>query len=282
MKEYLLLTGEEVSRLDREKTVFVSVISPIETHGSHLPLGTDVFIARRVMEETCRSLERDHEVVKLFELPLGSDAQPVFGSISLSYGTFKRIIYETGTQLAKMNFKYWIVFDNHGGPRHQLALAEASTKLKRKYGFNLVVPFLHIFQDMLNDSADIGIAPGMNGDASDLHAGTNETSLMLCVDPQQVRTTDLPRYFPRKKSTLGKLLRFLGAESLAVTIDWISDPENPHYLGDPSLADPERGKKMIEYHVRRSLELFEKAKRGSYRPPELFNPVVRTLLRLVK
>lgn len=250
MKDYLTLTCEEVLKLDRERTVFISVISPIETHGKHLPLGTDVFIAHKVMEETCREIEKYHEVVKLFELPLGSDAQPVFGSIQLSYRTFKRVVLEVGTQLAKMGFKYWIVFDNHGGPRHQLALAETSIELKKKFGFNLVVPFLHIFQEMLSDSPDIGIPAGMNGDASDLHAGTNETSLMLYVRTEMVKTMNLPRYFPKKRTDLGNLLRLLKAESLAITIDWISDPSNPYYLGDPSLADPERGKRMIEYHVK--------------------------------
>lgn len=282
MKDYLTLTCEEVLKLDRERTVFISVISPIETHGKHLPLGTDVFIAHKVMEETCREIEKYHEVVKLFELPLGSDAQPVFGSIQLSYRTFKRVVLEVGKQLAKMGFKYWIVFDNHGGPRHQLALAETSIELKKKFGFNLVVPFLHIFQEMLSDSPDIGIPAGMNGDASDLHAGTNETSLMLYVRTEMVKTMNLPRYFPKKRTALGNLLRLLKAESLAITIDWISDPSNPYYLGDPSLADPERGKRMIEYHVKRSIELFETAKRGNYSPPKLFNPIVRLLLRLVQ
>lgn len=282
MKDYLPLTCEEVSKLDREKTIFVSVVSPIETHGTHLPLGTDVFIARSVMERTCQLLEKDHEVVKLFELPLGSDAQPVFGSIWLSYRTFRELIYEVGSHLAKMNFKYWIIFDNHGGPRHQLALAEASTKLKRKYGFNLVAPFLHIFQDMLNDREEIGIPAGMNGDANDLHAGTNETSLMLSTYPHLVRTKNLPRYFPERRTFLGNVLRSLKAHSLAVTIDWIADPNNPYYLGDPSLADPQRGEKMIQYHAKRSIDLFETAKRGTYEPPRLFSPIVKLLLKLAK
>lgn len=282
MKDYLALTCEEVQKLDREKTVLVSVISPIETHGKHLPFGTDVFIAQRVMGETCKYLEKDHEVVKLFEIPLGSDAQPVFGSIWLKYRTFKNLVLEVGYSLAKMGFKYWIVFDNHGGPRHQLALAEVSTKLKKKFGFNLIVPFLHIFQEMLNDSPEIGIPAGMNGDVRDLHAGTNETSLMMYVRPEMVRTKNLPRYFPTKRTVLGNLLRFLKTESLAVTVDWINDSENPYYLGDPSLSDAERGRKMVEYHVKRTLELFEVAKRGNYTPPKLFNRTVKLLLKLVQ
>ncbi|MBC7116962.1 MAG: creatininase family protein [Pseudothermotoga sp.] len=160
------------------------------------------------MEETCQILEKEHEVVKLFEIPLGSDTQPVFGSIWLSYGGFKRLVLEVGTHLSRMNFKYWIIFDNHGGPRHQFALAEASKKLKEKHDFNLIVPFLHIFQDMLNDSEAIKIPAGMNGDVKNLHAGTNETSLMLCVDPQLVRTKDLPRYFPKRETTLTSLSQF--------------------------------------------------------------------------
>ncbi len=278
MTEYLILSADDISKFEPDKTIIVSVLSPIETHGKHLPVGTDIFIARRVLEQTCRILSERFKILRLPDLCIGSDAQPVFGSISLGYGTLKNMIIEIGKSLAKMGFEYWIIFDNHGGPRHQLALVDAIKSL-RKYGLTLVVPFLHIFQEMLKDSQQIEIPAGMNGDIRDLHAGTNETSLMLHAYPEMVRSHNFERYFPTRETRLGRFIRFLRSEELAVIVDWINDQKNPHYLGDPSKADAQQGKKMIEYHVKRSVELFEEALKSNYKPPKLYNPIIRLLLR---
>ncbi|MGB9819912.1 MAG: creatininase family protein [Pseudothermotoga sp.] len=281
MTEYLILSAEDIGKYHPDKTLIVSVLSPIETHGKHLPVGTDVFIARKILQETCQILSERFKILRLPDLCVGADSQPVFGSISLKYKTLKNIVIETGESLAKMGFKYWMIFDNHGGPRHQLALFDAIVYLKKKYQFVLVVPFLHIFQEMLKDSPQIGIPAGMNGDVNDLHAGTNETSLMLQIHPEMVRSYNLPRYFPSIRSRLGDFLRFLRTPDLAVTVGWVSDPKNPYYLGDPSMADPERGKRMIDYHVKRSVELFQKALNGDYQLPKLHNAIVRFLLRTI-
>lgn len=280
MTEYLILSADDISKFEPDKTVIVSVLSPIETHGKHLPVGTDIFIARRVLEQTCRILAERFKILRLPDICLGSDAQPVFGSISLGYGTLKNMIIDIGKSLANMGFKYWIIFDNHGGPRHQLALVDAIKSL-RKQGLTLVVPFLHIFQEMLKDSQQIEIPAGMNGDITDLHAGTNETSLMLHAYPEMVRSHNFERFFPTRKSRLGRFIRFLRSEELAVIVDWINDPKNPHYVGDPSKADAQQGKKMIEYHVKRSVELFEEALNLNYKPPRLYNPLIRLLLRIL-
>ncbi|MFN3282676.1 MAG: creatininase family protein [Pseudothermotoga sp.] len=280
MTEYLILSADDISKFEPDKTVIVSVLSPMETHGKHLPVGTDIFIARRVLEQTCRILAERFKILRLPDICLGSDAQPVFGSISLGYGTLKNMVIDIGKSLAKMGFKYWIIFDNHGGPRHQLALVDAIKSL-RKHRLTLVVPFLHIFQEMLKDSKQIEIPAAMNGDIRDLHAGTNETSLMLHAYPEMVRSHNFERYFPTRKSRLGRFIRFLRSEEIAVIVDWINDPKNPHYVGDPSKADAQQGKKMIEYHVKRSVELFEEALNLNYEPPKLYNPLIRLLLRIL-
>ncbi len=281
MIEYLILSAQDIAKFDVGKTIVVSVLSPIETHGSHLPVGTDIFVAREVLQKTCEILSAQFRILRLPDLCLGADAQPVFGSISLKYRTLKELIIDIGKSLATMGFRYWMIFDNHGGPRHQLALADASVHLKKKYQFTLIVPFLHIFREMLEDSEEIGIPAGMNGDITDLHAGANETSLMLYTHPEMVKNYNLPRYIPSTQSHLGKFLRFLGSKELAITVDWVKDPKNPYYLGDPSKADAQRGKKMIDFHVKRSVELFQQALNSRYSPPKLYNAIIRMLLRIL-
>lgn len=54
--EYVELCLPEILELDREKTVFLISVSPIEVHGPHLPVGTDVFIAEELMGLTLKLL----------------------------------------------------------------------------------------------------------------------------------------------------------------------------------------------------------------------------------
>ncbi|MCK4778319.1 MAG: creatininase family protein, partial [Actinomycetia bacterium] len=174
MKEFLKLTKPQYDNLDREKTLFLSVMSPVEVHGTHLPNGTDIFIAREVMTRFVSGLSsvpkfknedsekitesffafgkfipeiRELIPIQLPELPVGAQPQPVSGSIPVKWRTLRDILISWGEKLASDGFKYWMIFDNHGGFTHQLAQRAASIKLQKKHDFFLLIPFLQIMKD---------------------------------------------------------------------------------------------------------------------------------------
>ena len=43
------LNWKQIQELDYKKTIFYLTISPLEEHGPHLPVGTDIFTARDVI-----------------------------------------------------------------------------------------------------------------------------------------------------------------------------------------------------------------------------------------
>lgn len=45
------MTWQEVDGLDRETTVITFACGPVEQHGPQTPLGTDPYVAERVMNE---------------------------------------------------------------------------------------------------------------------------------------------------------------------------------------------------------------------------------------
>lgn len=281
MVEYLDLNKRDIDALPREKTIFVSAVSAIEVHGPHLPVGSDFYVAKEVMLRFVQRLN-DFNVVHLPDLALGGQPQPVLGSIPTKWRTLRDLLETWGEKLKQMGFQYWIVFDNHGGFTHQLAFMEASEKLLKK-DFYLIVPFLSIYQEMLQNKKEIGLPPGKNGNLDDLHAGTNETSLMLVVRPDLVSKDyrSLERYLPKTKSFTGNLVRkLLGREDIALVLDWIGDPNNPYYIGAPAEANKKNGEIMMEYHIKRSLELFEEALDKTYKPPKLFKGMVKFLLKI--
>ena len=73
---YSDLTGPELASLDPDRTIIISSISPLEVHGPHLPIGTDIAIAEELRNRVARKIEDRHPELDLLfmpSLPLGSD-----------------------------------------------------------------------------------------------------------------------------------------------------------------------------------------------------------------
>lgn len=280
MVEYADLTRRDIEALPRDKTIFISSISPIEVHGSHLPVGTDFLVAREVMRRLAAEMTGAH-FVHLPDLPLGADLVGACGSLPVRSRTVREILLDWGTKLSDLGFKYWIVCDNHAGVRHQAAFVAASRKLLKR-GFYLIAPLLHIFKDMVEDREEIGLPPGVNGDWHDAHAGTNETSVMLvaCRDLVSKDWSTFKPFSPRMKSKTGNLIRMLGDKGLANAADWLRDPDCPFYMGAPAKASEKNGEIMLSYHVKRSRVLLHQAMDGKYEPPTMYRGILGLVTRM--
>lgn len=282
--EYKNLNLKEVEKLNREKTIFLLAVSPLEVHGPHLPVGTDVIIAEDLLNKYIEELEKqypEYQQVVLPPLYAGSNALPVKGSISIKAGVLEKLIYNYGKALAVQGFKYLFLADNHGGPGHQLAIEKASRKLWKRYRFYLVAPFNLVFRYMVkHDSRFLemtGLKPGICGDDTDSHAGTNETSLMLAIKPEMVKAHDrVPPSEPPDYSGINKLIfliaglvkrfggRKLGEDlvHLANLLAWTGDKEMKPYMGSPAEASVEAGRAMLDARVQIAMGLFKQALAG--------------------
>ena len=271
----------DIEKLEREKTIFLMAVSPIEVHGPHLPLGTDVFVAEDLQKRYAEALKKefpDFTLVKMPPLYVGSDALPVKGSVSVPAPTLKNLIFATGKALAEQGFRYLFLSDNHGGPRHQLAFELAARKLWKKYRFYLINPFGIVFKYMVQHDEGfmkkVGLPEGQVGDDADSHAGTNETSLMLTIDPEMVSSdySEIPPSEPpppnRVALFFARVIKFFSKqlgrdlEHLANVLGWVSDPNMKPYLGFPAISSKEAGEAMLKTRVGIAMQLFRKALKG--------------------
>ncbi len=278
---YVRMSLPEIEALDREKTIFLMAVSPIEVHGPHLPLGTDVFVAQDLLQRYADALHEEYPDYTLVELPslyLGSDALPVKGSLSVPAPLLRKVLLAYVRGLAAQGFRYLFLADNHGGPRHQMATEAASRQAWRRHRFCLVNPFNRDFRLMVqHDPAfleETGLRPGNCGDDADAHAGTNETSLMLRSHPEQVREnwrTVEPSLPPPSSGAvlfLGRLVslfsRILGEDikHLAATLAWVGDRQMKPYMGAPALAAAESGEAMLQARTAIAMGFFRRALAG--------------------
>ena len=282
------LTQPQLLALDREHTLAAMALSPLETHGPHLPLGTDVFIAEALRDRVIEKLQADMpdlDYLVFPSVPLGADPIPAPGSIKIDSRAIHLLLVSTAASLAGLGFKWMLVTDNHGGARHQAAVEKAVRKAWKKHRFALVCPFLHFYRRMTEHDPALleftGTAPGSCGDIDDAHAGTNETSLMLAAAPERVAPNwkeveqaaiDRNNTLCRTLSLLGGLLQMTGADTLGrdlnymgAGLSWQNAEPMPPYMGAPALADAERGRRMLDAHADEAVAQVRRALEGS--PP---------------
>lgn len=171
------LVLQEMTRTDVQEYLKTSdmVIIPIgstEQHGPHLPLGTDCYIAI--------------DIAKMISARTGVVVAPVLlagysvyhsgfpGTLSLKPETMEQVLFETVEMLIKYGFRRIMFFNGHGG--------------------NIIVQSKVIHRINHNTEA-IGLALGdydppetePSKDWFDQHAGIQETSVMLYLEPDLVR-----------------------------------------------------------------------------------------------
>jgi creatinine amidohydrolase len=298
---YEELTATQLAELDREHTLALMALSPLEVHGPHLPLGTDVLVARDLQQRIVDQVGRRWPATDFLILPpafVGADTVPAPASVDVDSRAIYLLLLAAGRALAAQGFGILLLTDNHGGPRHQIAVEKAVRRLYRDHGFALVAPFNRLFRRMVEHDADLlaltGLGPGSCGDSTDAHSGTNETSLMLVVAPGLVLPLwkTLPRTavaddarWPGLVRPVARILERVGACRMARDLGylghilgWIDMKPMPTYMGDPSKANAGAGERMLAAHVAQAMAMLEEVRAG--KPP--FSEPVLWDLRLIE
>ena len=155
-------------------TVAVLPVGAFEQHGPHLPLDTDI----RCAQYFARLVAKDLNAVLLAVQPFGTSFEHTGfrGSITLRPETLMNILRDVAQELESQQFKLLIVLNGHGG---NFALAPAVREWNRAdRALKIILVGWWEFSD----------ASLMQSAVLDVHAGDFETSVMMVVAPDLVRT----------------------------------------------------------------------------------------------
>ena len=192
------LSYARLKSLNRSKTVVIFAASPLEEHGTHLPVGTDLYEAEFFGELLARRIvaEKPGWTVLLGpSLPFGASAFDEAGTLLARARTVRNAVLDYGAALARHGFRIILVINAHAGPRHVVALEEAAAVVSRRYRVRMLSlsgpvlwkflrgKFINRIEPLLGRPLTPEEKTAIHGDA---HAGLWETSLLLRARPDLV------------------------------------------------------------------------------------------------
>lgn len=229
------LTFAEAASHVTENSILCLPLGAIEQHGPHLPLDTDVVIAEGI---TQRLAERYAGEFDTFRLPtvsvtLSREHEWAPGTLSVSITAFTAIMRDLAQSIVRsLPARDLVIVNGHGGNRG--ILQNLIYEFQGDFGLNVCV--LHPLA-LSRVKAE--------GSIPDIHAGPEETSLMLALAPGRVRRDQVPSpKSPPDNKAIASLILDQG-----VTWPWSSGEATlaaDGVTGDPSGATAEFGERMIE------------------------------------
>jgi creatinine amidohydrolase len=233
------LTTTDFGRVDPERTLALLPVAAVEQHGPHLPLSTDALINDGIVRAALERLAAD---ITLLVLPaqnigLSPEHTSFAGTLSVRDSSLLDVWTDLGRSVARAGLRKVVVFNTHGGQKALVDLL--AVRLRSELGMLVVRATYFAF----------GALPGLFDPAEvvhDIHGGEVETSLLLALRPDLVRTAALADFkgLPHELASRHKLL---GAEK-PVGIGWRAEDLNPAgACGNAARADGRRGAQHLSY-----------------------------------
>ena len=206
------LTWQDIDALNRDRTLFLLTVGMLEEHGPHLPIAADTigveYEAGRVADRLTHALP-EWNIVLMPAVNYGSSGVNQVGDIAIHPGTYgirqstlRSLVADIGGQIAQNRFKWVFVMNGHGAPTHHAAVNEACDFVSETFKATMLNVSALFTADPAIQSRGKELAAkhfsqaDLSSFGSDPHAGVSETSGVLAIRPDLVRSgyRSLPSY----------------------------------------------------------------------------------------
>jgi creatinine amidohydrolase len=258
--------------LDRSRTVIIVTLSPLETHGPHLPVGVDAFTARHFAETIATRLVSARplwSVVLAPTLHLGSFTFETVGTVAVRQRVVRDALVDYGEAFARAGFRYILVANGHGGPGHLAALEEAAATVSRRHRVAMTSFTGHLAWEFMRGryipKIEVALGRALTADerrafTEDAHGGWWETSLMLLLRPDLV--DESYQRLPPARFTWRQ----------RVVPNYAVKNGGPGYVGHPALADPKFARATLEVLMTEAMTIVNGLLDGTLHPSERRSP----------
>lgn len=221
----------QIASLARQDAVVIIPTGATEQHGPHLPVGTDATIASEIATRAVKRASDSVSVLLLPALTYGSSQHHMMysGTVSLHDDLFISQLVDIGNSVVHHRFRRLLFVNGHGGNAASLHLAIDQIRQGTEREVYIVASmYWQLITHTIEESRQ-----SQSGGIS--HAGEVETSLILALYPQLVRTplpagswSQSPQEWWRSEDWFGESKVQLGFS--------LRDHSPFGILGDPSTA----------------------------------------------
>jgi creatinine amidohydrolase len=231
------LRGPEFAGLPPESIAILPVGSA-EQHGPHLPLNTDYVVADSLARDVVAARGDDLSLLLLPSLAVSKSNEHAWspGTLWLSAPTLLTVLDEIARCVATTPVRRLVFLNGHGG---NSALQVASRDIRLAHGLRTFVmhPSVPPDQGGTSPAASPGTEFGLG-----IHAGVEETSVMLHLRPDLVRMDLAERSVPEHLTAYERV-----GFGKPVSFGWLSDDFGTNgTLGDPTAATADHGKRKYD------------------------------------
>jgi creatinine amidohydrolase len=259
------LTWTDIDALSRDSTLFLLPVGMLEEHGPHLPIASDQigveYEAGQVATHLSRALP-EWNVVLMPTVSYGSAGANHVGKMAVHPGTYgirqstlRSLIADIGGQIAQNRFKWIFVMNGHSAPTHSIAANEACDFVSDVFDVTMLNVSGLFKADTLMQAQGGRLAAKHFSPADlasfgmDVHAGVGETSGLLAIRPDLVRSSY--RSLPSNRAGNADEMR-----------DIASRPGWQGYFSSPAKANAAYGREIEEWWVDGMTDLILQAVRG--------------------
>ena len=222
------------------RPVVILPIGAVESHGEHLPAGTDNILARRLCVALIERIAGRTPVMLLPVIPFGQvwslADQPA--SFSLSNETICRVVVEIGLAMRTKGLSALAVVNTHYGNAAVLREAQRRLREERVTLANLCYPGAGEPTRRVRETPE--------AHSSYMHACEIETSYMLHLAPEAVDMSKATVNYPEFPDDFGEL-----------PYRWSEFSRSP-VLGDATAATAEKGRAILDVVLDRMVALVER------------------------
>ena len=228
------MTAKDVTELDRQKTVVLLPGGILEEHGPFLPIYSDGYMDERLTAELADALvEKGYSVLVFPPIPLGNGGANIIGrkysfsgTFAVRFKTLRAVFMDLADEIGNQGFRKVFIISTHDAPNCNRALDEAGDYFQDTYG-GFMVNLNGLMA--LHQAGAVSLTPEQaREEGISIHAGVNETSVILFFMPQLVRSGYL-NATPQAGSGFSMLVKVAEREG------W------PGYFGSPRMATASRG-----------------------------------------
>lgn len=243
---YEKLTWEQVRDADKDRVVILPVAAT-EDHGPHMPLDTDTLIGSSIAAGVAEAAPDEVFVMPAIPYGFNEHHKDFPGVIWIQPETLIAFITDVTTSLAHHGFRRMLLLNSHGSNHPVLDLAARKTVIETEV-ICVSASYWNLAYDRINEirrSEVGGIA----------HACELEAAIYMHLDPEHVYPERAASQVVHDPSSRYLNLDLASGGARAMLMRWWSAQSPDGTMGDPTVADPENGRRFFEAAVEETLGL---------------------------